>query len=288
MNTPTKPPTSLKAKAGAVVLAVRRRLRRGFAIVQQSLFRAFKTPVGFVAVLAAVIAGYGDIVGPFADQMAPWLGPFASLAKLAGSESMGLYQFALTAISIVLIFYSVRDWRRRQRRYDLRPSPAARDELVNRLTAGDDELVFVNGANGAAVLNAAVSADLDKGHNAIVLQKEGYAVPDDLKFYAGIAERALGALTLNEGKLGLRTEIDSQFVADGRPAQLQKTSYLLDRCTNSLIVMDAYDRDREAVTWRGRHHFVTDDHRLIRLERAAASNQLGGSTLLLDTTGISA
>lgn len=147
---------------------------------------------------------------------------------------------------------------------------------------GTSDLVCIaHGENGSIVLNLSIGSALDEGSHAIKIKAASYSWPDELRQFARLAGRAMSPLAVNEHKLGLRTEIDSDFVSGSKPAVLQRTRYFYDRTTNNVL-----DRDIVSPTGvrapRGRDLFISDDERLIRLEDAAASNQLGGSTLLID------
>ena len=131
-------------------------------------------------------------------------------------------------------------------------------------------------------LNGAVGCELDNGGHHIDLQKDSYDWPEEFQIAAKLARDTMGRLSLNEHKLGLRTEIDSAWINSGQPVVMQRTRYFFDRTTNSVLDRDVWSRSRGHRVWRGRDHFISDDNRLIRLERAGASNQLGGSTLMID------
>lgn len=253
--------------------------RRGLAKGHHTWFRFLKTKRAIALIAASLYATVGDLAGPVADDLPPSMG---WLAQTAQSKGMEILQATLAIVAIISFAMGARSWLQRQSRYELWKASEVDDDLITRFDRGDDELVVVRGANGAVAINVSIIETIDVSRNPVALMREVYSIPEDLEFYAGVAERKLGPLTLNEGKLGLRTEIDSGFLAGGDKVLLQRSTYLLDRCTNGLIVNDVFDRKRDSVTWKGRPHFVRDDHRLIRLERACASNQLGGSTVLLD------
>ncbi|MFS0741271.1 hypothetical protein ABC365_11790 [Brevundimonas sp. 3P9-tot-E] len=252
-----------------------RRLRAGW---EQFWFRAFKTRNAAVLFALGAFAGFGDFIGPFTDHL--FQGPIWSVL---GWMFKGV-AFTLAVIGLIgLARALIRRLRPAADDYELRPArPVA---SVSGLEGSHDVIQPVTGANGPVALNMGVDAQLDQGRHGVVLLKPPYSWPHELAQAARLAEQAMNPLVVNEQKLGLRTEIDSGFVQGDAPVRLQKTTYFFDRTTNEVLRFDVYAKARNRRVWAGRDHFLCDDE-LIRLEQASASNQLGGSTIMIDQSGM--
>lgn len=251
-----------------------RRLRAGW---EQFWFRAFKTRNAALLFALGAFAGFGDFIGPFTDHL--FQGPvWAVLGWMFKGVAFALAVIGLVGLGRALI----RRLRPATDDYELRPArPVA---SVSGLEGSRDAIRVVTGANGPVALNLGVDARLDQGRHGLELMKQSYGWPHELAQAARLAEQAMNPLVVNEQKLGLRTEIDSDFVQGDAPARLQKTTYFFDRTTNEVLRSDVYSKARNRRVWSGRDHFVCDDE-LIRLEQASASNQLGGSTIMIDQSG---
>jgi len=250
-----------------------RRLQSGW---ERAWFYAFQTHVALINFLLGVAASFGDLFDPFSDlfpQTPFWIG--------LGWAFKGL-GFVLAALGLIGLGAYV--WRmfRPGGDYELRNAEPELGHGLKGLTQTKDRILLVRGHNGVVVANASVGAQLDQGSHRIELRKDSYAWPEELQLAAKLARREMNRLALKEHKLGLRSEIDSELVAADRPVVLQKTRYFFDRTTNSVLNRDVWSRSREQRVVRGRDHFISEDNRLIRLEQAGASNQLGGSTLMVD------
>lgn len=251
-----------------------RRLRAGW---EQFWFRAFKTRNAAVLFLLGAFAGFGDVLGPFADHLPQ--GP----AWTVLGWMFKVVAFALAVIGLIGLGYAaIRRLRPAADDYELRPARPVTG--VAGLEGAGDPIRVVTGANGPVALNLGVDAELDQRCHGLALMKQPYAWPHELAQAARLAEQAMNPLVVNEQKLGLRTEIDSDFVKGDAPVRLQKTTYFFDRTTNEVLRSDVYSRARNRRVWTGRDHFICDDE-LIRLEQASASNQLGGSTVMIDQSG---
>jgi hypothetical protein len=250
-----------------------RRLQSGW---ERAWFYAFQTQVALVNFSLGVAANVGDLLDPFSGlfpQTPFWIG--------LGWAFRGL-GFALAAVGLIGLGANV--WRmfRPNGDYELRDAEPELGHGLKGLTQTKDKILAIRGHNGVVVVNASVDAQLDRGSHRIKLRKDSYAWPEELKLAAKLARREMNRLALNEHKLGLRSEIDSEFVAADRSVEFQKTRYFFDRTTNSVLNRDVWSRLREQRVARGRDYFISEDNRLIRLEQAGASNQLGGSTLMVD------
>lgn len=239
-------------------------------------FEVFRTPVAALLFVLGVVAWIGDMLDPFADRLPQ--------TPTWNAVIWGLKFVALGLAIVGAIGLGDRLWRlfRPKGDYELRKAAAEHGVGLKGFTESADGLLLVRGHNGVVAVNASVGAELDQGSHGIEVQEDRYDWPEELQMAAKLARRTMNRLTLNEHKLGLRTEIDSVFMAGNRPVVMQRTRYFFDRTTNSVLDKDVWSRSREQRVWRGRDHFISEDDRLIRLERAGASNQLGGSTLVID------
>jgi len=251
-------------------------VRRLHAAWERFWFYAFLTPVAVANLLIGAIAWVGDVLDPFGS----WLPTTGIWPALGWSfKGAGFFLAVVGAMGVIRLA-----WRklRPQEDYELRPGGPETGVELRGFTETDDPVHVVVGANGAVALNTAVDIGLERGRHAISIMPDPYVWPEELRLAARLARSNMSPLAVNEHKLGLRTEIDSAFVAGAAPAVLQRTCYFFDRTTNDVLSKTVHSRSRGYRVWRGRDHFISDDERLIRLERAAASNQLGGSTILVD------
>ncbi|RZJ45706.1 MAG: hypothetical protein EON87_06835 [Brevundimonas sp.] len=251
-------------------------VRRLHARWEQFWFYAFKTRVAVATFLLGALATVGDLVDPFQEILPT--GPGWAVA----AWTFKIVGFLLALIGLAGIVRWAILSNRHDEDYELRRVVLASPPRINGVCYSRDRIEVVSGSNGAVALNISVDAGLDRGANKIVLDSKPYKWPRELEQAARLAERAMNPLAVDEGKVGLRTEIDSRFVAESRTAKLQPTSYFFDRTTNEALACDILYKKNKRVVWRGRVHFIDDDDKLIPLDEAAASNQLGGSTLLID------
>jgi hypothetical protein len=153
----------------------------------------------------------------------------------------------------------------------------------------------------AALQVLAVLAGGQAGERGAAPVRPGAADAEERAFFKGgkplddarsrrrspMPRRALGKGRLvirpsgTEPLIRVMAEGDDVVAAD-RSVEFQKTRYFFDRTTNSVLNRDVWSRLREQRVARGRDYFISEDNRLIRLEQAGASNQLGGSTLMVD------
>lgn len=259
----------------------RRLLRRVGAMRDRLWFQWFRTYRAFALFIAGFVALFGDLVGPFQSVLPRSVRWWAAISNHYG---MTLLQFVLGVVSVWTVIQLA--WRavrlRRAETMELRPADASGDAWVKGIKGRTDPVVIVRGVNGVVALNAAVDAALDQASNPIRRVKRPYNLPMNLAPWRPLATPHINPWTVNEAKVGLRTEIDAAFVAGGAPVVLQDTDYLLDRCSNGVVVQQVWDRERDEPAWNGRPCFVSDDGFLLPLDSAFASNQLGGSTLLID------
>lgn len=250
--------------------------RRLHARWEQFWFYAFKTRVAVATFVLGVVATVGDLLDPFGGMLptGPGWAAAAWIFKIVG--------FLLALFGMFGIIRWVVLSRRHDEDYVLRRAVLSRLPPIRGIAGSADRMEVVSGDNGAIAVNLSVGAQLDQGANNIVLRSDPYKWPRELEQAAKLAERAMNPLAVDEGKVGLRTEIDSRFIAEMRPASLQPTSYFFDRTTNEALACDILYKKSERAVWRGRVHFIDDEGQLIPLDEAVASNQLGGSTLLID------
>jgi 8-oxo-dGTP pyrophosphatase MutT (NUDIX family) len=88
--------------------------------------------------------------------------------------------------------------------------------------------------------------------------------------------------TFDDAKLSLRTDIDHALLDGSRPVRVQRTSYYLDRWSNTLANYIVRVDDREVLDLRRE---VVERRRLVPLAQSRLSNQMGASTLLLTRDG---
>lgn len=246
-------------------------------------FQWFRTYRAFALFLAGFIALFGDLVAPFKPLLPRAL---LWLAEMSDHYGMTLLQFVLGVVSVwtgaQLVMRSLRA--RRVEDMELRPVDASGDDHVTGVRDRDDAFTTVRGDNGVVALNLAVDAALDRGANPIRRAAKPYVLPRNLAPWSTLAIPHINPFTVNEAKVGLRTEIDAALIRGRGEVVFQDSDYLRDRCSNGVIVKQVWDCERDEQAWNGRSCFVSEDGRLIPLERGFASNQLGGSTLLIDAS----
>lgn len=256
--------------------------RRLGALRDRLWFQWFVTRRAFALFVAGLVVLIGDLMRPF-ESILPR--PLQWVVETSHHYGMTLLQFVLALVAIgtagQLVWSYIRA--RRVDAMELRTANATPDDQVRGVRGRDDSFVLVRGENGVVALNSAVDSALDQASNPIHRARRPYALPRNLAPWKPLAIPHINPFAVNEPKVGLRTEIDAAMVKGRATVVLQDTDYMRDRCSNGVIVKDVFDCDRNEVAWRGRSCFVSDDGWLLPLESAFASNQLGGSTLLIDS-----
>lgn len=245
-------------------------------------FQWFVTRRAFALFIAGALVLAADILRPFEAVLPP---SFRWVLEMSHHYGMTLLQFVLALVALGTAGQLI--WRYfRARRVDameLRDASAVADEEVRGVRGRSDPFTVIRGKHGVVALNLAVDSAFDLASNPIRRERRPYALPRNLAPWKPLAVPHINPFAVNEPKVGLRTEIDSAVVAGNGVVVFQDTDYMRDRCSNGVIVKDVWDCDRDEIAWRGRSCFVSDDGWLLPLESAFASNQLGGSTLLIDS-----